>query len=100
MASRDRGADACAQRPDDDGADRGHEGAEPSCRAGVQSRSQRYPLGEAEAQEGSVTVRFQEVGDLRLGLKPKLQVAVCRVTVLLLKFPGAGPDFLLSLPRG
>src|SRR6266850_1757621 len=100
MASRDRGVDACAQRPDDDGADRGHEGAEPSCRAGVQSRSQRYPLGEAEAQEGSVTVRFQEVGDLRLGLKPKLQVAVCRVTVLLPKFPGAGPDFLLSLPRG
>jgi hypothetical protein len=42
------------RRPRDDGADRGHEGAEPSCRAGVQSRSQGYPLGKAEAQAGSV----------------------------------------------
>ncbi|WP_249791419.1 hypothetical protein [Bradyrhizobium sp. SRL28] len=45
------------QRSDDDGADWGHESAEPSCRAGVQSRSQRYPLGEAEAQERHLTVR-------------------------------------------
>jgi hypothetical protein len=34
-----------------------HEGAQPSCRAGVQSRSQGNTLGEAEAQERPVTVR-------------------------------------------
>jgi hypothetical protein len=40
----------------DDGADWRHEGAEPSRRAGVQSRPQGYPLGETEAQEGPVTI--------------------------------------------
>jgi hypothetical protein len=29
-----------------------HASAQPSCRAGVQPRAQRYPLGETEAQEG------------------------------------------------
>jgi hypothetical protein len=56
------------QRSDDDGPDRRHEGAEPSCRAGVQSRAQRYPLGETEAQEGPMTVLIyvdtgKQVGD-------------------------------------
>ena len=36
----------------------GHESAELSCRAGVQSRSQRYPLGQAEAQEGPMKTYF------------------------------------------
>lgn len=52
----DRGVDAgFLQRADQDGADRGHEGVEPWCPAGVQSRSERYPLGQTETQEGSVT---------------------------------------------
>jgi hypothetical protein len=34
----------------------GHDGVEPSCRAGAQSRSQRSPLGQTEAQEGPMTV--------------------------------------------
>jgi hypothetical protein len=47
---------------------RGHEGPKPSRRAGVQSRSQRDPLGEAEAQEGPMTVLIyvdtsKQVGD-------------------------------------
>ena len=37
------------KRSHDDGADRGHEGAEPPRRAGVQSRSQGNTLGEAQA---------------------------------------------------
>jgi hypothetical protein len=42
MANGDRGSDAIQpQRPDYDGAHWGHESARPSCRAGVQSRSQR-----------------------------------------------------------
>jgi hypothetical protein len=45
-------------------ADRGHEGAEPSCRAGVQSRAQRHPLGETETQERSVTVRSRTIRPL------------------------------------
>jgi hypothetical protein len=50
------------------GSDRGHEGVEPSRRAGVQSRSQRGTLGEAEAQEGPMTVLIyvetsKQVGD-------------------------------------
>jgi hypothetical protein len=43
--------------PDNDGPHRCHASAEPSCRAGVQSRSQGYPLGETEAQEGRVSPR-------------------------------------------
>jgi hypothetical protein len=57
MAGRDRGADAgVPQRSHDAGADRGHEGAEPSCRAGVRSRAQRHPLGETETQARPMTV--------------------------------------------
>ena len=56
MADGNRGLAAMQpRRPDDDGADRGHAGVEPWCRAGVQSRSQRDPLGETEAQEGPMT---------------------------------------------
>jgi len=41
MANGDRGSDArVTRRSDDDGADRGHEGTEPSRRAGLQSRAQ------------------------------------------------------------
>jgi hypothetical protein len=44
MADGDLGADAGgARRPDHDGADFGHEGAEPPCRAAVRSRAQSYP---------------------------------------------------------
>jgi hypothetical protein len=57
-----RGSDASvAQRPDDDGADRGHESAEPSCRAGVQSRPQRYPLGERKLKRPFMTVGIELV---------------------------------------
>src|SRR2546430_9440191 len=55
MANGDRSAHAVQpRRPDDDGADRGHEGVEPSCRAGIQFRSKRPPLGQAQAEERSV----------------------------------------------
>ena len=45
-----------------------YEGVEPWCRAGVQSRSQRYPLGQTEAQERPMTVLIyvntsKQVGD-------------------------------------
>jgi hypothetical protein len=41
---------------------------EPSCGAGVESRSQRYPLGQTKAQEGPMTVfayvnTSKQVGD-------------------------------------
>jgi hypothetical protein len=39
------------------GADRGHEGAQPSRRAGAQSRAQGYPLGETEAETRRVSPR-------------------------------------------
>jgi hypothetical protein len=55
MANGDRSADVVQpRRAHDDGADRRHASAEPSCRAGVQSRAQRDPLGEAKAEERSV----------------------------------------------
>jgi hypothetical protein len=55
MASRDRGADAgVARRPDDDGADRGNEGAEPVMSSGCSIPSTKIPLGETEAQEGPI----------------------------------------------
>jgi hypothetical protein len=69
MASRDRSADAVQRRrAHDDGADRAHASAQPSCRAGVQSRSQRDPLGKAEAEERPMTVfvyvnTTKQVGD-------------------------------------
>jgi hypothetical protein len=42
------------QRADHDGAHRIHAGLEPSRRARVQSRSQRYTLGKTEAEAGTV----------------------------------------------
>jgi hypothetical protein len=50
------------------GAHRRHAGVEPPCRAGVQSRAQRDPLGEEKAQEGPMTVfvyvnTSKQVGD-------------------------------------
>lgn len=47
LASRNRGAVGVAKWSDNAGADRGHAGAQPSRRAGVQSRTQRYPLRDA-----------------------------------------------------
>lgn len=74
MASRNRGADACvARRSDNAGADWGHERAEPSCRAGVQSRSQRYPLGQTEAQEGPMTVLIDVETSKQVGDKDQLR---------------------------
>src|SRR5262245_2153526 len=70
MAGRDGSADPRRgeRRSDDDSADRGHEGVEPSFRAGVQSRTQRSSLGQAQAEERPMTVLIyvdtsKQVGD-------------------------------------
>ena len=39
------------------------------------------------------------LADLRLGLKPKLQVATCRATILFPNFPGACTDRLFCASR-
>jgi hypothetical protein len=69
MADGNRGSIAgVARRTDDDGAHRGHEGVEPECPAGVQTRSQRSSLGQAQAKERPMTVLIyvdtsKQVGD-------------------------------------
>jgi hypothetical protein len=44
------------RRADDAGADRHHGGIEPPRRTGVQSRSQRSPVGKEKTKEGPMTV--------------------------------------------
>jgi hypothetical protein len=63
VANGDGSIDACreAQRPDNDGADRRHESAEPPRRSPVQSRSPRPSLGKAEIEAGRIVSALQQL---------------------------------------
>src|SRR5258708_3446924 len=97
MASRNRDADiGSAQRSDDDGTDRGHESAKPSCRAGVQSRAQKSPLGETEAQEGSMTVWVCVNTSKQVGDK---EIIVMSLRVMMPQRSGPGGYYCFRNPR-
>jgi hypothetical protein len=66
------------RRADDAGAHRRHAGIEPPRRTGVQSRSQRSPVGKEKTKEGPMTVLIYVDTNKQVGDKDHLKVFASR----------------------